>query len=93
MQARKSCAVLLILVLLVTSSRPVFVLGQENLTQDTMAQQYYAQEFISVIRQDCTGYPGPEPCYTSLADWQADYGGIDFGGNPSRLCRDGGLRR
>jgi len=22
--------------------------------------------------------PGPEPCYTSLAAWQADYGGIDF---------------
>ncbi len=36
-------------------------------------------EAVAVIRQDCSGYPGPEPCYTSLAAWQADYGGIDFG--------------
>jgi hypothetical protein len=39
-------------------------------------------EAVAVIRQDCSGYPGPEPCYTSLAAWQADYGGIDFGASP-----------
>jgi len=39
-------------------------------------------EAIAVIRQDCGGYPGPEPCYTSLAAWQADFGGIDFGPAP-----------
>ncbi len=38
-----------------------------------------AAESVAVIRQNCGGYPGPEPCYTSLAAWQADYGGIDFG--------------
>ena len=37
---------------------------------------------IAAIRQDCSGYPGPEPCYTSLAAWEADYGGIDFGSAP-----------
>ena len=36
-------------------------------------------EAIAVIRQDCSGNPGPEPCYTSLAAWQADFGSIDFG--------------
>lgn len=29
----------------------------------------------ALIRQDCTGY---DNCYTSLADWEADYGGIIF---------------
>jgi hypothetical protein len=39
-------------------------------------------EAVAVIRQDCSGYPGPEPCYTSLATWQAEFGGIDFGAAP-----------
>ena len=39
-------------------------------------------EAMAVIRQDCSGYPGPEPCYTSLAAWEADFGGIDFGAVP-----------
>jgi hypothetical protein len=38
-----------------------------------------ADESIAVIRQSCSGYGGPYDCYTSLAAWQADYGGIDFG--------------
>jgi hypothetical protein len=33
-------------------------------------------EVISVIRQDCSG---DSNCYSSLAEWQTDYGGIDFG--------------
>jgi hypothetical protein len=33
-------------------------------------------EELSVIRQNCSGY---SHCYPSLASWQADYGGIDFG--------------
>lgn len=41
-----------------------------------------AEEAIAVIYQDCSGYGGPHPCYTSLSAWEADYGGIDFGGNP-----------
>lgn len=36
-------------------------------------------ESVAVIRQDCNGYGGPEQCYTSLAAWEADFGGIDFG--------------
>lgn len=38
-----------------------------------------AEEEIAVIRQDCESYGGPHNCYTSLAAWQADFGGIDFG--------------
>jgi len=37
---------------------------------------------IAVIRQDCSSHPGPEPCYTSLAAWEADFGGINFGTAP-----------
>ncbi|MCP4895848.1 MAG: hypothetical protein GY906_02645, partial [bacterium] len=33
----------------------------------------------SVIRQDCASYTGPYNCYQSLAAWQADLGGINFG--------------
>jgi hypothetical protein len=44
--------------------------------------QTVAEEAISVIRQDCGGYGGPENCYTSLAAWEVDYGGIDFEGRP-----------
>lgn len=33
-------------------------------------------EVISIIRQDCEGYTN---CYNSLAEWQANFGGIDFG--------------
>jgi hypothetical protein len=44
--------------------------------------QPVAEQAISVIRQDCSGYGGPENCYTSLAAWEADYGGIDFEGSP-----------
>lgn len=36
-------------------------------------------EAVAVIRQSCSGYAGPEPCFTSLAAWQVDFGGIDFG--------------
>ncbi|MFA4941285.1 MAG: choice-of-anchor Q domain-containing protein [Patescibacteria group bacterium] len=35
-----------------------------------------ATEEVSLIRQDCTGY---DRCYTSLASWEAAFGGIDFG--------------
>ncbi|MBN1888445.1 MAG: hypothetical protein JW850_10660, partial [Thermoflexales bacterium] len=41
-----------------------------------------AEEALAVIRQDCTGYGGPYPCYESLSAWQAAYGGIDFGTHP-----------
>jgi hypothetical protein len=41
-----------------------------------------ADEAIAVIRQSCSGYSGPYPCYTSLAAWESDYGGIDFGAHP-----------
>ncbi|MFO0753327.1 MAG: choice-of-anchor Q domain-containing protein [Thermodesulfovibrionales bacterium] len=40
-------------------------------------------EVVSRIRQDCTGYTN---CYTSLAAWEAAYGGIDFG-----ACAQGDL--
>ncbi|MBN1979785.1 MAG: right-handed parallel beta-helix repeat-containing protein [Anaerolineae bacterium] len=43
---------------------------------------FAADESVAVIRQSCSGYGGPEPCYGSLAAWEADYGGVDFGGNP-----------
>jgi hypothetical protein len=33
--------------------------------------------FISYVRQNCAGY---SPCYNSLSDWEANYGGIDFSG-------------
>lgn len=36
-----------------------------------------ATEAVSVIRQDCAGQ---NSCYTSLAAWEAGYGGIDFMG-------------
>lgn len=39
-------------------------------------------ETVAVIRQSCSGYPGPQPCFTSLAAWQADFGGINFGAAP-----------
>ncbi len=38
-----------------------------------------AEEAIAVIRQSCSGYGGAYPCYESLAAWETDYGGIDFG--------------
>ena len=41
-----------------------------------------AEEAIAVIRQSCNDYGGQDPCYTSLAAWEADYGGIDFGAHP-----------
>jgi hypothetical protein len=37
---------------------------------------YSQTEEVSIIRQDCSGYSN---CYSSLAAWQEDYGGIDFG--------------
>jgi hypothetical protein len=37
-----------------------------------------ALEVVAVIRQSCSGYPGPEQCFTSLAAWQTAFGGIDF---------------
>ena len=36
-----------------------------------------ANAAIAYIRQDCTGY---SPCYNSLFDWEAAYGGISFTG-------------
>ena len=42
-----------------------------------------AEEVVAVIRQTCAGYGGPYACYTSLAAWEADYGGIDFGPHPA----------
>ncbi len=39
-------------------------------------------EEISVIRPDCGSYGGIYRCYPSLAAWQADHGGIDFGPHP-----------
>jgi hypothetical protein len=41
-----------------------------------------ADEAVAVVRQSCSGHGGPEPCYESLSAWEADYGGIDFGGSP-----------
>jgi hypothetical protein len=41
-----------------------------------------ADEVVAVIRQSCSSYGGPHNCYTSLAAWQAAYGGIDYGSNP-----------
>jgi hypothetical protein len=38
--------------------------------------QAVTEEVVAVIRQNCGGY---SDCYTSLAAWEADYGGIDFG--------------
>ncbi|GEM_PF-6879797 len=38
---------------------------------------------IGLVRQDCTGYSN---CFTSLAAWQAAFGGINFGG-----CAQGDL--
>ena len=38
--------------------------------------QVMTEEVVAVIRQNCGGYGD---CYTSLAAWEADYGGIDFG--------------
>ena len=34
----------------------------------------------AVVKEDCTGYSATN-CYTSLASWQANFGGIDFAGN------------
>jgi hypothetical protein len=69
MTAQKYLAILLTLALLVTSSGVSVAQAPEAVTAETWA----------VIRQDCAGYGGAYPCYTSLAAWQADYGGIDFG--------------
>ena len=41
-----------------------------------------AEEAIAVIRQSCSSYSGPYPCYASLAAWEANYGGINFGAHP-----------
>lgn len=42
-----------------------------------------ATETIGLVRQDCAGYSN---CYTSLAAWEAAYGGITFG-----TCAQGDL--
>jgi hypothetical protein len=54
------------------------------LDSDALSAPYQmgTEEVISVIRQDCSGYGGPYSCYTFLAAWEADYGGIDFGAHP-----------
>lgn len=58
----------LVLALLVTPGR----IGRTE-------SQAVADEAISVIRQSCAGYGGPYPCYTSLAAWEAAYGGLPNG--------------
>jgi len=73
MRTQKMLSVLLTLALLVTSSGVSSAHEPEVITAES----------IAVIRQDCAGYPGPYPCYTSLAAWQTDFGGIDFGVNPT----------
>lgn len=40
-------------------------------------------QVIGLVREDCTGYAN---CFTSLSQWEANYGGIDFG-----VCTDGDL--
>lgn len=54
-----------------------FVMGNPGIVSPTSPA-----EAVAVIRQDCSGYPGPGACYTSLAAWEVDYGGIDFGAAP-----------
>jgi hypothetical protein len=71
MTAHRFLAILLTLALLVTSGGVSAAHGPEAVSAES----------IAVIRQDCGGYPGPYPCFTSLADWQAGFGGIDFGEN------------
>ncbi|MBN1536706.1 MAG: right-handed parallel beta-helix repeat-containing protein [Anaerolineales bacterium] len=48
-------------------------------------------EVTAVIRQSCISYAGPEPCYTSLAAWEAHFGGIDFGAAPQGDLVSAGL--
>ncbi len=38
-----------------------------------------AEEATAVIRQTCSGYSGPYPCYTSLFAWEAAFGGLPNG--------------
>jgi len=44
-----------------------------------------ANATVSYVREDCTGY---SPCYNSLYDWEANYGGIDFA---NHSCSNGDL--
>jgi len=75
MRTGKLLELMLVLLLLVIASG----LAVEAVSQATPT----AEEAIAVIRQSCGGYGGAYPCYESLAAWQADYGGIDFGANAS----------
>jgi hypothetical protein len=71
MKRRRVLEVVPALAVLAVSSGPAYVRGQAAAAVE-----------ISVIRQTCDGYSGPENCYMSLSGWEADYGGIDFAGNP-----------
>src|SRR5690606_29414763 len=42
--------------------------------------------WLSRVREDCSAHTEGVDCFTSLADWEASYGGFDFG-----TCPDGDL--
>jgi hypothetical protein len=44
-----------------------------------------ANATISYVREDCAGY---SPCYTTLASWESNFGGIDFA---NHSCSNGDL--
>ncbi len=69
MYVRRLCSWIVLLVLLFGSAG-VARLG---------VQAQSPTEAIAVIRQTCSGYSGPYPCYTSLAAWEAAYGGLPNG--------------
>jgi len=73
---RKFSAILLVLSMWI---EPGAAMGDVSVVPDQVPN---AIETVAVIRQSCSGYPGPEPCYTALATWQAGFGGIDFGSSP-----------
>ncbi len=56
----------------------VSLLGANNMALP-QASALPAEEAIAVIRQTCSGYGGPYPCFTSLSAWEAAYGGLPNG--------------
>jgi len=62
-------------------SSPKMGINQLGLVPDDLP----ANATISYVREDCTGY---SPCYNSLYDWEANYGGIDFA---NHSCSNGDL--